>query len=273
MDSFPASAITLVELQALQRTWPGPLVLDVRRTAAFDAADDALPGALRRAPEAVAGWADDLELARPVVVYCMHGHEVSQNAAAALAVRGIAARYLEGGLEGWRAAGGPLAAKPSEPSRWVTRARPKIDRIACPWLIRRFVDPDARFIYVPAADVLRCAEATGAVPFDVPDVAFSHVGEGCSFDAFIERYGLGDPALLQLAAIVRGADTERPDLAPEAPGLLALALGLSARFAEDDHACLRYGLVVYDALYLWARDCRHEHHAWPPAPLAAAAGP
>lgn len=150
------------------------------------------------------------------------------------------------------------------PKRWVTRERPKIDRIACPWLVLRFADPDAVFHFVPANDVLAAAKRLDAEPFDIPDVRFSHRGERCSFDTFIEELHLDDPALAALAAIVRGADTGRPDLAPEAAGLLAVSLGLSQLHA-DDHAMLKAGLAVYDALYAWAKHARGERHGWPPA--------
>jgi hypothetical protein len=134
--------------------------------------------------------------------------------------------------------------------KWITRERPKIDRIACPWLIARFIDPAPEFLYVPAADVLRIAAQTGATPYDVPGVLFGHHGEGCSFDAFIERYRLDDPALAKLARIVRAADCDRLDLAPEAAGLLAVSTGLSRNFPHD-HEMLRHGMVLYDALYAW----------------------
>jgi hypothetical protein len=147
--------------------------------------------------------------------------------------------------------------------KWVTRERPKIDRIACPWLLLRFVDPAAEFLYVPAGQVLQVASATGATPYDIPGVEMSHVGDLCSFDAFIAKYQLGDPALQQLATIVRGADTDRLDLAPQSAGLYALSLGLSQVFA-DDHEMLRHGLVVYDALYAWCQSCQGETHHWPP---------
>jgi hypothetical protein len=147
--------------------------------------------------------------------------------------------------------------------KWVTRERPKIDRIACPWLIQRFIDPEAEFLYVPAAQVLATAQSTGATPYDIPGVEMSHVGERCSFDAFLAKYRLHDPALQQLAAIVRGADTSRLDLAPQSAGLYAISLGLSQVFS-DDHEMLRHGMVMYDALYAWCRSCQHETHAWPP---------
>ena len=136
--------------------------------------------------------------------------------------------------------------------KWVTRERPKIDRVACPWLIARFIDPDAEFLYVPAAKVMDVAQQTGATPYDVPNVDYGHHGEKCSFDAFVERHRLTDPALQRLAVIVRGADTGRPDLTAQSPGLLAVSQGLSAVFA-DDHEMLRHGMVVYDALYAWCQ--------------------
>ena len=137
--------------------------------------------------------------------------------------------------------------------KWITRERPKIDRIACPWLVARFIDRDAEFLYVPAGDVLRIAEETGAIPYDIPGVELSHVGELCSFDAFLAKYGLSDSALKQLAVIVRGADTSQLELTPQSPGLYALSLGLSQNFL-DDHEMLRHGMVMYDALYAWCAD-------------------
>ena len=147
--------------------------------------------------------------------------------------------------------------------KWVTRERPKIDRIACPWLIARFIDKTPEFLYVPADDVLKVAHETGAIPYDIPGVEMSHDGELCSFDAFLKKYKLSDPALHQLAVIVRGADTARLDLVPQASGLMALSLGLSRVF-PDDHEMLRHGMVMYDALYAWCRDCQKETHGWPP---------
>jgi hypothetical protein len=148
--------------------------------------------------------------------------------------------------------------------KWITRELPKIDRIACPWLIVRFIDKDAEFLYVPAADVLPVAKATGATPYDIPGVEMTHVAELCSFDAFIKKYALGnDPALQQLAVIVRGADTARLELAPQAHGLYALSLGLSQCFA-DDHEMLRHGMVMYDAFYAWCKHCQSETHNWQP---------
>jgi hypothetical protein len=149
-------------------------------------------------------------------------------------------------------------------SKWVTRERPKIDRIACPWLIARFIDSEAQFIYVPADRVLTVAEKMGATPYDIPGVVFSHVGEKCSFDAFLAIYQLEDPALHALAAIVRGADTARLGLTPQSAGLHALSLGLSA-LHPDDQVMLRHGMVMYDALYAWCAHASEETHNWPPA--------
>lgn len=147
--------------------------------------------------------------------------------------------------------------------QWVTRERPKIDRIACPWLIARFIDATPEFLYVPTAQVFAVAEATGAVPYDIPGAELSHEGEFCSFDAFLKRYALDDPALSQLAAIVRGADTSRLDLTPQSAGLYAISLGLSRVF-ENDHDMLQHGLVIYDALYAWCKHGQGEAHRWPP---------
>lgn len=147
--------------------------------------------------------------------------------------------------------------------KWVTREHPKIDRVACPWLIRRFIDQDATFLFVAPSEVKRVGEETGAIPFDVEGVELSHDGPRCSFDLFLEKYGLKDPHLEELAVIVRGADTDRLDLAPQAAGLLAISLGLSRNF-PDDHEMLRHGFVVYDALYTWSREVREERHTWNP---------
>jgi hypothetical protein len=152
--------------------------------------------------------------------------------------------------------------------KWITRERPKIDRIACPWLVERFIDKTPEFLFVPSQDVLRVAEKTGAIPYDVPGVELSHVGERCSFDAFLDKYRLTDAALAILSVIVRAADTSRLDLAPEAPGLFAISLGLSQNF-KDDHEMLKHGMVMYDALYAWCKIGQNEPHGWPPRVPAA----
>jgi rhodanese-related sulfurtransferase len=247
-------------------TWP--LLIDVRRQARFEADDALIAGAVRRDPEAIAAWQHELPQGRPIVVYCVHGHEVSQNAAAALRAVGRDAAYLEGGIVEWCEQGLPTRRRSASNSgKWITRARPKIDRIACPWLVRRFVDPMAAFLYVPTEAVFAIAAKTDAIAFDIPGAEpFSHDGEFCSFDAFIQAFGLRDAALDRLATIVRGADTGHLDLAPQAAGLLAISLGLSAIHAEDDHAMLEACMPVYDALYAWCRSLQHETHNWKPAP-------
>jgi rhodanese-related sulfurtransferase len=234
-------------------TAAAPLVIDVRRPDAFDADSGLIAGAIRRLPDAVERWRRELPADRRVVVYCVHGREVSQGVAAALRAAGVDAAYLEGGIAAWRELGLPTRRRiGAAPGKWVTRERPKVDRIACPWLVRRFIDPEAEFLYVPSAQVREVAAKTGAVPYDIADVEFGHVGDQCSFDAFIRIYGISDHALDRLALIVRGADTGAPELAPQSPGLVALSQGLSATIA-DDHEMLKHGMVVYDALYAWCR--------------------
>jgi rhodanese-related sulfurtransferase len=245
-----------------------PLVIDVRREPAFQASSDLLCSALRRPPETVTHWHAEVANARQVVTVCVHGHDVSQNAAAFLRERGHDARHLVDGIEGWLEAGLPSLRKTelydgTQATRWVTRARPKIDRIACPWLIKRFIDPRATFHYVAADDVLAAAERLDAIPFDIPGVGFSHRGERCSFDSMIEDFALKDSALLRLADVIRGADTSRLDLTAQSAGLYAISLGLGD-LIQDDHVLLQTGMTLYDALYRWQRDLGAETHAWPP---------
>jgi rhodanese-related sulfurtransferase len=257
-------SITPTELYEQLGTACAPIVLDVRRSADIGADDRTIVSARRRDPEDIARWAKDLPAGASVVVHCVHGRQVSQGAAAMLRERGLDARYLEGGIAGWREIGLPTRRLVAPtPGKWVTRERPKIDRIACPWLISRFIDPEAEFIYVPAVQVLPVASETGATPYDIDGVAFTHEGERCSFDTILRIYDIHDPALDQLAAIVRGADTSRHDLTPQCGGLFAISLGLSANF-PDDHAMLAHGLVMYDALYTWCRSLQAETHNWPP---------
>jgi hypothetical protein len=202
-------------------------------------------------------------------VICQNGSSLSQGASALLRHQGLPAEALEGGLEAWRKAVLPLvpfAKFPAVDSRgrtvWVTRTRPKVDRIACPWLIRRFIDPHAVFLFVAPSDVVAVAERFEGVPFDIENVFWSHRGDTCTFDTMVEEFGLGTPPLLRLATIVRGADTSRPELAPEAPGLLAASLGLSRMYA-DDLQQLEAGMLLYDAFYRWSRDATDETHNWP----------
>jgi hypothetical protein len=198
-------------------------------------------------------------------VYCARGLEIGRDTAASLSGIGLDARFLEGGIAEWVERKLPLRRKRGDSSRWVTRERPKIDRIACPWLIRRFIDPEASFLFAPTEQVFDVAQATGAIAYDIPGAEpFSHDGELCSFDTFLKVYGIEDRALDSLALIVRGADTARLELTPQSPGLLALSLGLSANF-PDDHAMLAHGMVMYDALFSWCRSLQGESHNWTPA--------
>ena len=248
-----------------------PHIVDVCRRAVLEASSGMIPTSVWHGPGPAAAWSHTLDPAREIVLTCKAGHNLSQAAAAELRGQGIAARVLEGGREGWVAAGLPFVSRaalarfaPSNPSTWVTRRRPKIDSVACPWLIRRFIDADARFLFVDPSEVANVAADTGAIPFDIEGVELSHEGERCSFDTLLNRFGLqDDAALARLALIVRGADTARPDLAPEAAGLHAVSLGLSALAGDDDHAMLRHGFIVYDALYAWLRHAADERHNWP----------
>jgi len=249
-----------------------PPIVDVRRAAVFKEADSLIASAVWREHLRARDWARDY-VSAPPVVYCARGHNVSELAAALLRQQGVSARMLAGGFEAYVAAGGPTVRRTSwhdpasgRPSVWVTRARPKIDRIACPWLIRRFVDPGAEIHFVAAEWVRDVAEELGAIPFDIPDVTFSHVGERCSFDTFLDLFGLEDAGLRELATIVRGADTDRHHLSPQSPGLLAVSLGLSLAYG-DDAAQLAAGMAIYDGLYAWCRSGRGETHDWNPERL------
>jgi len=262
------SSVTTSELFQRCGSANAPFLIDVRRLHAFEADSVMIAGATWRDPLSAGDWLKNLPRHREIAVYCAEGHEISQNACSALRDAGLNARFLEGGIVAWKASGGPTIRKqpalpiPSaanSPSKWITRERPKIDRIACPWLIRRFVDPCAEFLYVPSSQVRQAAQANRAIPYDVPDVRFSHRDNQCSFDAFLADFELNDPALADLASIVRGADTGRLELTPQSPGLLAISLGLSALF-EDDHVMLEHGMTVYDALYAWIRIARAEIH-------------
>lgn len=265
MDTV-SPAVSVTELSSLLGTPRAPVIVDARAAADFDADSTMIAGALRRPPSDVSRWGSQLKKRVSIVAYCARGREESREITTTLLNTGIEARYLEGGIDAWRAAGGLTMSKqprlgfPSElPTRWITRERPKIDRIACPWLIRRFIDPRAEFLYVPPDQVVPSAARHHAVPYDIPDVDFSHEGELCSFDAFLKRFELNDRVLRDLARIVRGADTARPELAPQASGLLAVSLGLSALF-EDDLEMLEHGMLVYDALFAWLKSSRNEVH-------------
>jgi rhodanese-related sulfurtransferase len=256
------NAIAPDKLLRLIGTPACPVLIDVRPSG------DLIPGSIHRPPEEVDGWAGGLGAVHAVVI-CHHGGETSAGVAAWLRHAGIKAEILEGGAEGWAAAGLPLVREAALPPRdakgrtiWVTRARPKVDRIACPWLIRRFVDPAAVILFVAPAEVAGVGKRLDAAPFDVEDAYWSHRGDLCTFDVMVAELGLaGFPALERLAIIVRGADTARLELAPQAAGLLAVSLGLS-RIHADDLEQLEAGMPVYDAFYRWCRDAVDETHDW-----------
>lgn len=294
MDTVaPSSSVPRIspsELAARLGRPDAPLLLDVRRPPRFHESPRLLAGALHCDPDALVQWAAG-QAPREVVVYCVYGHEVGAAAAGRLRAMGWKASVLAGGIEGgedgvddpghmaqWRATAPPAICKRQDlgvtgeaPSRWITRARPKIDRVACPWLILRFIDPRASFFYVRAEQVLSEAVRLRAVAFDIPGAPITHQGEACSFDALIHAFGLEDAALHALARIVRGADTDRLALAPQCAGLLAASLGLSKLHAHDDQAMLQAALPLYDALYAWCRDAQSEQHTWNPQALPGTA--
>ncbi len=257
------NAISVEKLARLVGTPACPVIVEVKSSGA-----GSIPGSLRRPPDEVASWAAGLH-GRSAVVICAAGGDTSAGVAARLRHEGVEAEILEGGLSAWSGAGLPMLSDALLPPRdaegrtvWVTRARPKVDRIACPWLIRRFVDPEAVFLFVAPAEVAGVAERFGAAPFDIEGVHWSHRGELCTFDVMVEEFGLGGlPGLARLAPIVRGADSARPELAPQAAGLLAVSLGLSRMFASDVEQ-LEAGMILYDALYRWCRDAVEETHDW-----------
>ncbi|MGO7180268.1 chromate resistance protein ChrB domain-containing protein [Rhizobium brockwellii] len=257
------------KLNRLIGTPGAPCIIDVRTEEDFALDPRLVPGSIRRAHDDVASCVGGVD-AEAVVVVCQRGGKLSHGVAAYLRHAGIDAESLEGGFEAW-IAGGLAVPEEKLPRRdaegrtvWVTRARPKIDRIACPWLIRRFVDPNAVFLFVPAPEVLAVGERFGAVAFDIDDVFWSHRGDRCTFDVMVDEFGLASEPLLRLAQIVRAADTARLDLAPEAAGLLAASLGLS-RMYSDDLEQLEAGMLLYDAFFRWCRDATEETHNWPAA--------
>lgn len=265
-------AITNDKLLKLIGTPRCPVILDNRRDPIRAEDPRLLPGARALSDADMEPAALDALIANltgPVIVVCAEGHGRSQGLAALLRSRGIAAEYLDQGHNGWRDAGLPLINADRITGRdrqgrslWITRSRPKIDRIACPWLIRRFVDPRAVFLYVAPTEVVNVADLLGGMPFDIEGVFWSHRDETCTFDTMLAEFGLSSPALDRLATIVRGADTARPELAPEVPGLLAASLGLSRMYA-DDLDQLEAGMGLYDAFYRWCRDATEETHNWP----------
>jgi rhodanese-related sulfurtransferase len=261
------NTISIDKLTRLIGTPHCPALVDVRTEEDFGASPRLIPGSMRRPHASPSDWAHDFA-GRSAVVICQKGAKLSQGVAAWLRHAGVPADGLEDGFEGWRQAKLPTVPTAKMPpldregrTVWVTRARPKVDRIACPWLVRRFIDPRAVFLFVAPSEVEAVAERFSATPFDVEGVFWSHRGETCTFDVMVEEFGLATPALLSLAAIVRGADTGRFDIAPQAAGLLAASLGLSRMYA-DDLAQLEAGLTLYDAFYRWCRDASDETHTW-----------
>jgi rhodanese-related sulfurtransferase len=247
-----------------------PIIVDVRVPEDYDADPRLIPGAHRHDYRSAATWLAEYA-GQEVVVACQKGLKLSQGVAALMRHEGISAQSLEGGSVAWAAAGLPLVRTDKLPKRdsrgrtvWVTRARPKVDRIACPWLIRRFVDPKAVFLFVAPSEVHAVADRFDAVPFDIDDVFWSHRGDTCTFDTMLTEFGLDTAPLQRLARIVRGADTARPELEPECAGLLAASLGYSRMF-RDDLAQLDAAMQLYDALYRWCRDATEETHNWPAA--------
>ena len=266
------NTISIEKLVRLIGTSKCPILVDARPPNVFEADPHLVPTSFHCGFDEIADEMADRVGERgeqSAIVICQNGTSLSQGAAALLRDQGVPAEVLEGGFEAWKQEKLPLvpfAKLPPVDARgrtvWVTRARPKIDRVACPWLIRRFVDPRAAFLFVAPSDVVEVAERFGGVPFDIENVFWSHRGDTCTFDTMIEEFALGTPPLLRLATIVRGADTARPELSPEAPGLLAASLGLS-RMYSDDLEQLEAGMLLYDALYRWSRDATDETHNWP----------
>jgi rhodanese-related sulfurtransferase len=254
--------ITPVQAMRLIGTPDAPTIFDVRTDEDVAVLPRLVPTSRRIAHTALAPLTD-----RPgrAITVCTKGRKLSEGAAAWLRVQGWQAEVLEGGTLAWEAAGLPmipLATLPPPGTAWVTRHRPKIDRIACPWLIRRFIDPTAQILFVAPSEVSAVADRFTAIPFDIEGVTFSHRGDTCSFDALLDDFGLHTEALDRMATVIRAADTDRHDLAPQAAGLLALSVGLS-RMYRDDLDQLKAGIALYDALYRWARDGHEEGHDWP----------
>ena len=261
-------AITVAQLTRLIGTPDSPVIVDVRIDADHAADTRMLPASIRKDYRTVSAWAGEYA-GRSVAVTCQRGLKLGQGVAAWLRHAGANAEYLEGGFEAWKAAKGLLVRSDPMPPRdqqgrtvWVTRARPKIDRIACPWLIRRFIDPAAVFLFVTPSEVVDVADRFGAAPFDIEGTFWSHRGNTCTFDVMLDEFDLHNEALDRLALIVRGADTAVLDTAPQAAGLLAASLGLS-RMYRDDLAQLDAAMGLYDAFYRWARDAVGETHNWP----------
>jgi rhodanese-related sulfurtransferase len=265
--AFPTE-ITVSQLSRLIGLPDAPLVIDVRTGEDYLADPHLLPAAIRRDFATASAWGPEFA-GRKIIVYCQKGLKLSQGTAAWLRHAGAEASSLEGGFLAWRQAGALLVDPRAIPAPdamgrtvWVTRVRPKIDRIACPWLIRRFVDRNAVFLFVAPPEVEAVAERFGATAFDIEGAFWSHRDDRCTFDTMIAEFGLDAPALAKLATIVRAADTARLDACPEAAGFLAASLGLSRMF-RDDLTQLDAAMLLYDAFYRWCRDAADETHNWP----------
>ena len=256
-------AISPAQLARLIGLPDAPALIDVRQPEDHAADPHQIPGS-KWVPHGDIETLIPTLQGRRAVAICKCGRKLSEGAAALLRQSGIPAEVLDGGTESWREAGLPLipAALLPATSLWVTRHRPKIDRIACPWLIRRFINPAARFLFVTPSEVPAVASLFSATPFDIEGVTYTHRGENCTFDTLLDDFNLHTPALDRLALVVRAADTDRHDLSPQAAGLLAISVGLSRQF-RDDLEQFAAGLTIYDALYRWARDGFDEGHDWP----------
>jgi rhodanese-related sulfurtransferase len=261
----PPTEITVSQLSRIIGLPDAPILVDARPPEETVEDRRLIPTARHQRFQTVSNWASHYQGKR-VVVYCGDGGDISRGTAAWLRQAGCDAQTLEGGFEAWRKAGQPLMRIDRQPERddagrtiWVTRARPKIVRIACPWLIRRFIDPNSVFLFVPPTDVAAVAERFRATPFDTGHGIWNDRGDACTFDVMLEEFDLGTKPLIHLASIIRGADTGQLDLTPQSSGLLATSLGFS-RMYRDDQAQLDAALPTYDALYRWCRDGTDETH-------------
>jgi len=257
-----------VELFSIMHTDKSPIIIDTCRPAAFPKVPRLIASAFWIDSSNIRDWAVTISNDQPIIVNCVHGQNVSQLVASTLRSMGKNTRYVLGGVHGWEEAGGSTISRTKatqyQGKPWVTRDNPKIDRIACPWLIRRFIDPKAVFHFVETEWVQDIADEMGGMAFDIDSLnsSFTHKGDRCSFDAFIDTFDIRDPALEQMATIIRGADTAKFDSAPQSAGLMAMSLGLSAIYS-DDLEMLEKGMVIYDALYAWCRSASDETHDWP----------
>jgi rhodanese-related sulfurtransferase len=258
--------ITVSQLSRLIGLPQSPAIIDLRADNDFGSDRRLIPGSRRRAVNATVPWGKDYK-GQSVVLVCNEGLQLSQGVSAWMRQQGADAQTLEGGYAAWRSSGQLLVRADKLPERdeagrtvWVTRARPKVVRIACPWLIRRFIDPNAVFLFVAPSEVAAVARRFNATPFDVAEAFWGDRGEKCTFDVMIEELGLDSDALARLSLIIRGADTGRPDLTPQSAGLLAASLGFS-RMYRDDLAQLDAAMALYDAFYRWSRDASNETHA------------